>query len=50
MMLCFRNEPFRNATYRLGPHLDRAVWLQHAKPAFLETNALANLPYVMDGE
>lgn len=50
MMLCFRQIPFENTTYRLDGRFDRSVWLQHAKPAILEKNPLANLPYIIDGE
>jgi hypothetical protein len=50
MMLCYRNVNFVNKTYRLNEEFDRSVWLADAKPSILEKNALANLPYIIDGE
>mgnify|MGYP005993451401 CR=1 FL=1 len=50
MMLCYSNVPFENKTYCLNEEFDRSVWLEDAKPAFKEKNALANLPYIQDGE
>ena len=50
MMLCYRNIQFENKAYCLNEEFDRSVWLVDAKPAIKEKNALANLPYIVDGK
>lgn len=50
MMLCYCNVQFENKAYCLNEEFDRSLWLTDAKPAFKAKNALANLPYIQDGD
>ena len=54
MMLMFKGVPFHCELYECKENVDgsfnRDVWLQDAKPALRERNALMNLPYLIDEE
>ena len=50
MMLCYNNVQFENKAYCVNEEFDRGIWLADAKPALKDRNALANLPYIQDGE
>jgi glutathione S-transferase len=54
MMLMYKAVPFQCTLYECRENADgsfnRDVWLQDAKPALRERNALMNLPYIIDEE